>query len=174
MNIEQIANQLDLGKVQVYPLDKWNPPLSGDIEITVTKDGRWIHEGSEIRRKALVQLFASLVKQEGGDYYLVTPVEKWRIRVEDTPLHVISLFGDSDTGIRLALSNGQSQMLDESAELNLVPLDGVSVPTIKTKQGLEARFLRAAYYELIDASELTDTHCVVRSGKSELSLDISL
>jgi hypothetical protein len=174
VNIEKIAEQLDLGEGQVYPLEKWNPPFSGDIDIVVTKEGRWIHEGGEIRRKSLVRLFASLIKQEGMDYYLVTPVEKWRIRVEDMPLHVISLFGDSDTGIRMVLSNGQSQLVDEHCGLKLSDLDGVLVPTVVAAQGLEARFLRSAYYELVDLSEMTDTQCVVRSGNAKFVLDFSL
>ncbi len=123
MKLDEITKAFDLDKVQVYPLDKWNPPLSGDIDIRITKDGRWIHEGGEIKRKALVRLFASLVKQEGDEFFLITPVEKWRIGVEDTALHVISLIGEPETGVSTVLSNGQIEPLNSQSEIKLTKLD---------------------------------------------------
>src|SRR5690606_29155449 len=65
------------------PVDKWNPPLSGDLDMQIRRDGSWWYQGTPIERPALVRLFASILKREGDDYFLVTPVEKWRIRVDD-------------------------------------------------------------------------------------------
>ena len=60
------------------PLDLWQPDLSGDIDIRIDREGRWYHEGDEIKRESLVQLFASILRrEEDGEYYLVTPAEKW-------------------------------------------------------------------------------------------------
>ncbi|MFC6979746.1 DUF1285 domain-containing protein [Microbulbifer taiwanensis] len=67
------------------PVHKWNPDFCGDMDLVIRRDGRWIHEGTEIRRLPLVKLFASILKHEGDEYFLVTPVEKLRIRVEDVP-----------------------------------------------------------------------------------------
>ena len=166
MNLDDISKAFDLNKVQTYPLDKWNPSLSGDIDIRVTKDGRWIHEGGEIKRKPLVRLFASLVKQEGNEFFLVTPVEKWRIKVEDTPLHVISLVGESDTGVSVVLSNGQVELLGGNSEIELVKLDDNDIPVLDTAQGLPARFLRSAYYQLVEMGELTESGFSMRSGQN--------
>ena len=165
MKLDEITKAFDLDKVQTYPLDKWNPRLSGDIDIRVTRDGRWIHEGGEIKRKPLIRLFASLVKQEGSEFFLVTPVEKWRISVEDTALHVISLVGESETGVGAVLSNGQIESLSSHSEIKLTKLDENDIPVLATAQGLPARFLRTAYYQLLEMGELTEHGFSMRSGR---------
>ena len=172
MNLDDISKAFDLDKVQAYPLDKWTPYLSGDIDIRVTKDGRWFHEGGEINRKPLLRLFASLVKQEGNEFFLVTPVEKWRIKVEDTPLHVISLVGESDAGVSAILSNGQIELLDDRSEIALTRLDGNDIPVLTTAQGLPARFLRSAYYQLLEMGELTEDNLSIRSGQSLIAISL--
>ena len=172
MNLDDISKAFDLDKVQAYPLDKWTPDLSGDIDIRVTKDGQWIHEGGEIKRKSLVRLFASLVKQEGNEFFLVTQVEKWRMEVEDTPLHVISLVGEPDIGVRAVLSNGQVELLDSNSGITLTKLDENDIPVITTAQGLTARFLRSAYYQLLEMGELTEGGFSMRSGQSSVSFTL--
>ena len=67
------------------PVHLWDPPFCGDIDMRICRDGTWVHEGRPIRRMAMVKLFASILKREGDEYFLVTPVEKVRIQVEDTP-----------------------------------------------------------------------------------------
>ena len=172
MKLDEITKAFDLDKVQTYPIDKWNPPLSGDIDIRITKVGRWIHEGGEIKRKTLVRLFASLVKQEGDEFFLVTPVEKWKITVEDTALHVISLVGESETGVGAVLSNGQVELLDGDSEIALTKLDGNDIPVITTGQGLPARFLRSAYYQLLEMGELTESGFSMRSGQNLIAFPL--
>ena len=67
---------------QPYPLDQWNPSNCGFVDIAIDRDGRWFHEGSEIKRVELVSLFAGLLRREDdGAYYLVTPVEKVEVDV---------------------------------------------------------------------------------------------
>ena len=172
MNLDDISKAFDLDKVQAYPLDKWTPDLSGDIDIRVAKDGRWFHEGGEISRKPLLRLFASLVKQEGNEFFLVTPVEKWRIKVEDTPLHVISLVGEPDAGVSAVLSNGQVELLDSNSGITLTKLDENDIPVITTAQGLTARFLRSAYYQLLEMGVLTEGGFSMRSGQSSVSFTL--
>ncbi len=64
----------------------WNPPYCGEIDIRIARDGQWYYLGTPIGRQPLVDLFASILKREDGRYYLVTPVEKVGITVEDAPL----------------------------------------------------------------------------------------
>lgn len=74
------------------PVEQWDPPFCGDMDMLVARDGTWIHEGKPIRRASLVELFASILKlEEDGEYYLVTPVEKVRIQVEDCPFVVLDM-----------------------------------------------------------------------------------
>ena len=92
-SLEGIEQQL--GKRRNFdapPLHLWQPALSGDIAIRITAEGDWYHEGGKIERDALVRLFASILRREDdGEYYLVTPGEKWRIVVELHPLMVIDI-----------------------------------------------------------------------------------
>lgn len=74
------------------PVERWNPPLSGDMDLRITRDGAWRYEGALIQREALVRLFASILRcDEDGHHYLITPVEKWRIRVDDAPFLAVRL-----------------------------------------------------------------------------------
>ena len=67
------------------PVEQWNPPFCGDIDMEIQRDGTWFYEGTPIGRPALVKLFASILIREDGKYFLVTPVEKVGIRVQDAP-----------------------------------------------------------------------------------------
>lgn len=85
-----LANQIQ-GRT-LPAVEQWNPPLSGEMDLRIARDGTWYHEGSLIRRKALVRLFSMILRRdEDGYYYLVTPVEKWRIRVDDAPFTAVLL-----------------------------------------------------------------------------------
>ena len=88
--LDSIENQVSGGRnYDAPPLHLWHPDLSGDIDIQITADGSWYHEGEKISRQAIVRLFASILRREDdGEYYLVTPGEKWRITVDVHPLLV--------------------------------------------------------------------------------------
>lgn len=149
MNIEEFSGQfgsnLSTGK---YPVQSWVPPLSGDMNLVIKKDGTWWHDGVKFTRDSLVLLFSSLLRREGDEYFLVSPVEKWRIQVEDTPLHIISVSG-VEGGVVLMTSERESICLDKERTLSFSKLDGVSVPVVKVRDGLDARFSRNAYYSLV-------------------------
>jgi len=85
-NPATLAAQLTRSGQSLPPVDRWDPPFSGDIDIHIARDGVWRHDGAPIPREALVCLFASILRRDAdGHYYLVTPVEKWRIQVSDAP-----------------------------------------------------------------------------------------
>lgn len=73
------------------PVHLWNPPYCGEMDLRITRDGSWIHEGTPIGREAMVRLFASILKKEEGRFYLVTPVEKLGITVEDAPFIAVDM-----------------------------------------------------------------------------------
>lgn len=80
-----------LGANSTPPVDQWDPPFCGDIDMCIHANGTWSYLGSPIGRSAMVKLFSSILRyEEDGCYYLVTPVEKVRITVEDVPLFVTS------------------------------------------------------------------------------------
>jgi hypothetical protein len=76
------------------PLERWNPPDCGEIDMRIGRDGTWFYAGTPINRPAMVRLFASVLKREGERYVLVTPVEKVGIRVEDAPFIAVDMASD--------------------------------------------------------------------------------
>jgi hypothetical protein len=77
------------------PVHLWDPPFCGDLDMRIAADGTWYYYGTPIGRPALVKLFASVLKREGDKYYLVTPVEKCGIVVEDAPFLAVELKAES-------------------------------------------------------------------------------
>jgi hypothetical protein len=148
------------------PLHLWSPALSGDIPIVIRKDGRWFHDGSPIERESLVRLFASILRREDdGEYYLVTPVEKWRLEVEAHALLVTDIERAGDqlvvtlaTGRQTEVSAGHSLFLDPGCD---------NVAAIHLWHGLTALFNRNAWYRLV---ALADEDLSVTSGDYRFSL----
>src|SRR5471030_1749515 len=73
------------------PVELWNPPFCGDIDMRIAADGTWFYQKTPIGRPALVKLFASVLKREGDKYFLVTPVEKVGLIVEEVPFLAVEL-----------------------------------------------------------------------------------
>src|SRR5260370_40332757 len=73
------------------PVERWNPPFCGDIDMRIAADGTWFYQKTPIGRPALVKLFASVLKRESDKYFLVTPVEKVGIVVEDAPFLAVEM-----------------------------------------------------------------------------------
>ena len=73
------------------PVEQWNPPFCGDIDIRIARDGTWFYCGTPIARPALVRLFSTILRKDAQDYVLVTPVEKLRIKVEDAPFLAVAM-----------------------------------------------------------------------------------
>ena len=73
------------------PVERWNPPFCGDLDIRIARDGTWHYLGTPIGRPAMVRLFASILRRDGDEYFLVTPVEKVRITVDAAPFVVVDV-----------------------------------------------------------------------------------
>ena len=147
--VEQIANKPGLPTV-----DNWHPDLSGDMDLRITRDGRWIHKGAPLAREAIVRLFSTILRrEEDGEYYLVSPVEKWRIQVEDTPLlaHTLTVEGEgADQVVRLTTNVGEVLEVGEEHPLDVGTYPGSEEPrpVVHVRNGVEARLVTAAYYDL--------------------------
>ncbi len=148
------------------PLHLWNPALSGDIPIRIAADGTWYHQGDPIIRESLRNLFASILRREDdGEYYLVTPVEKWRIQVELHPLLVTDVEPRENT-LLLTLNTGRTLTVSEDHALFLEPRVE-NVAAVNLWHGLTALFSRSAWYRLVG---LSNDHGVVSSGSFRLQL----
>jgi len=148
------------------PLHLWHPPLSGDIDIVIHTDGSWWHEGAPIKREAIVRVFASILRREDdGEYYLVTPGEKWRIRVEAHALQIVEIDREagSEGQLTVILNTGKRYPVDADHPLFLDP-DNKGVVGIKLPHGLSALCSRAAWYRLVEQAEEVDGVPTIRSA----------
>jgi len=171
MNLDSLLKQIGKDKAQsIPPLEKWHPELSGDMDMVIRTDGTWWHEGERINRQELVNLFSSILRHENNEYFLITPVEKWRIKVEDRPLS-ITLVEQEDGIIKLLTSTSDSFILDSEHPLKMSELNGINLPEVKVRHELWARFSRNAWYELLElAEEEGDGRFVVKSGSAVFQL----
>jgi len=149
------------------PLERWHPPLSGDIDIRIAADGSWYHEGGVIAREAIVRLFASILRREAdGEYYLVTPGEKWRIRVELHPL-IVTEINRREDGEALTLvarlNTGRDVLIDGEHPLFLEPAVG-DVAAIKLPHGLSVLLSRVAWYRLVESAQEREGRLQVTSA----------
>lgn len=172
--LELLEEQVKGGRnFDTPPLHLWNPPLSGDISIRITSQGSWYHEGGEITRKPLVNLFASILRREDdGEYYLVTPAEKWRIEVESHALMVTdidALQGHGERVLEATLNTGRKIRVGDKNTLFLDPLAG-GVAVLNLPHGLTALCTRSVWYRLVDLAVIENGHAILRSGNFELRI----
>lgn len=139
------------------PVHLWNPPYAGEIDIQIRRNGDWFHEGGKINRPEMVRLFASILRKEGDDFYLVTPVEKVKISVEDTPFVIVDLSIEG-TGrekiIRFETNLGDRVVADAKHLVRLDPTDAAPTPYIMVRDGLDARLDRKTYYRVVESAEI--------------------
>ena len=136
------------------PVHLWNPPFCGDIDIRIARDGTWFYLGTPIGRPALVKLFASILKKEGQAYFLVTPVEKVGIRVDDAPLLAVD-FVASGTGCDQTLTfttKTDDEVTADTAHQITVTFaaGGEPAPYIHVRAGLLALIDRKSFYRLVE------------------------
>lgn len=133
------------------PVETWNPPFCGDLDIRIAADGRWFYQGSEITRQPLVRLFASVLWQENDEYYLVTPGEKVRIKVDDLPFCILSWahVGDNNEYIKVTTNVGEEYVLSAENPLCMEQ----TLPAVKIRDGFLARVHRNVYYQWAELAE---------------------
>jgi len=136
------------------PVHLWNPDFCGDIDMRIARDGTWYYMGSPIGRKPMVQLFSSVIRRDGDDYFLVTPVEKLGIKVDDAPF----------VAVEMAVSGaGRDQLLTFRTQVDdvvtadaahpirvVMAKDGQPSPYVLVRDRLEALISRAVFYDLVE------------------------
>jgi hypothetical protein len=134
-------------------------PSCGDFEMKIGRDGTWYYKGGPIGRKRLVKLFSTVLRREAdGSYWLVTPVERGRIEVEDAPFIAEEVVERGAGAARsLAFRTNLDDWVEADADHPLTirhdPDTGEPNPYILVRNGLEARLTRAAFYHLVEMAE---------------------
>ena len=156
--IETVYGFSKSGKKGLPPVDKWNPPFCGDIDLKILRDGRWMYMGTEIKRPAMVRLFSTILRLDSdGEYYLVTPVEKVRIQVEDTPFLIVSmdkLLKENKTSLIFYTSLQDEIILTKKNPISIEVNDkNEPSPYILVRNNLRGLISRSVYYELIEYAQ---------------------
>jgi len=159
--LETITQTLQgAGKI-LPPVHLWNPPYCGEIDMRVAADGTWYYQDTPIARPALVRLFASVLKREGERYYLVTPVEKCGIQVDDAPFLAVDLQAEgSGAGrtLRFRTNMDEDVLCGRDHPLRFAPQPGGGLkPYLHVRADLWALATRPVYYELVELGEERET-----------------
>jgi len=157
------------GGKSLPPVHLWNPDFCGDIDMVIKRDGVWFHEGTPIGRARLVRLFSTVLKREGDEFFLVTPVEKMRISVEDAPfLAVLMHVEGKGPEQQLSFTSNVGDEVIAGPEHKLVfrkgAVPGEGAPYIDMRAGLEARIARAVFYDLVALGETHQIEGVEKFG----------
>ncbi len=140
------------------PVHLWNPPFCGDIDMRIARDGTWFYMGTPIGRAGLVKLFSGIIKREEGKYYLVTPVEKVGIVVDDAPFVAVDFTVDgagTDQVIRF-VTHVDDQVTagpDHPIRVDRDPTTGEPSPYVLVRADLWALIDRKSFYRLIDIGD---------------------
>jgi len=153
---ESLAASIKATKTRgLPPVEKWNPPFCGDIDMEIRRDGTWFYEGTPIGRPGLVKLFASILIREENAYFLVTPVEKVGIRVQDAPFVAVDFEASGE---------GEQQRLTFTTNLGDITVAGPDTPLrferdtetgepspyVLVRRNLEGLIDRKSFYRLVE------------------------
>jgi len=143
------------------PVHLWNPPFCGDIDMRIAADGTWFYQKTPIGRPALVKLFASVLKREGEKYFLVTPVEKVGLIVEDVPFLAVELALEHDArgqvlNFRTNVDDWTTAGPEHALRFEPEPATGGLKPYLHIRRDLWARVTRALFYDLVGLGEERD------------------
>lgn len=165
------------------PVELWDPPFCGDLDLRIAGDGTWFYMKTPIGRAALVKLFASVLKREGDRYYLVTPVEKCGIRVDDAPFLAVEMNAESRTQ-----SGGQDGAPDRVLNFRTNVDDWVACgpehrlrfepeqdtgglkPYLHVRRDLWAKVTRALFFDLVELGEEREVDGVAMFGVSSMGM----
>ena len=179
MSLEKITNQLSsnemTSKNKIPPVEDWNPKYCGEMDLQIKTNGDWFYTGTIFKRAKLVKLLASVLKMEGDDYYLVTPVEKLKITVEDAPFVLTEWHWQDDSQTTMCVKNnvGDEFSLDSQHPLSANEAGELYVIV---RRNLLAKIHRNVYYQWIDlakeVSTKNGTELIFTSANCEFSLGI--
>ena len=156
-DLNQLSAILAAGPAAERPLEQWNPPDCGMMDLTIKANGVWIHAGTPIHRPQLVKLFASVLWREGERYFLKTPVEKIGITVEDLPFTAVDMqIILEDDQNNLVFRTNVDDIVKAGTQHKLIftiENDGQMRPALHIRRNLYARLTRPLYYDLVEIGE---------------------
>ena len=167
MNQEQLPPNLqslfdELTPFKQPPVDTWNPEKTVQFDMRIDLKGDWFHEGTQRKRQPLVKLFASLLRREGADYFLITPREKFTVQVEDVPFIIMEMALEQKAELsHICFRTNMDEVvcLSDEHPLKMFQPDWSKTPCpyVLVRDRLWARISRPCFYQLAE-SAVPDIH----------------
>ncbi|WP_236207122.1 DUF1285 domain-containing protein [Pseudomonas tohonis] len=137
------------------PVHLWNPDFCGDIDMRIARDGTWYYLGTPIGRKPMVRLFSTIIRRDGDDYFLVTPVEKVGITVDDAPFVAVSVevSGEGEAQVLRFVTNVEDEVeagAEHPIRVETDPITQEPAPYVHVRTNLEALIHRNVFYQLVE------------------------
>jgi hypothetical protein len=137
------------------PVHLWNPDFCGDIDMRIARDGTWFYMGTPIGRKPMVKLFSTIIRRDGDDYFLITPVEKVGIKVDDAPFVAVTLLvdGEGESQLLRFSTNVEDEVIagpEHPLRFEFAPETEEPAPYLHVRTNLEALIHRNVFYQLVD------------------------
>jgi len=160
MSLEAITSQLSAkdvsSKNKIPPVEDWEPEYCGEMDLQIKSNGDWFYTGTIFKRASLVKLLASVLKMEGEEYYLVTPVEKIKITVDDAPFVLTEWYWQDESHTNMCVKNnvGDEFILDAQHPLSA---NNAGELYVIVRRNLLAKIHRNVYYQWIDLAKEVPT-----------------
>ncbi|MGS2721029.1 DUF1285 domain-containing protein [Paraglaciecola aestuariivivens] len=174
-DLAAFQQQINQQSAALPPVDKWNPDFCGDIDLCIKHDGSWFYMGTPIGRKPLVKLFASVLKREDEKYFLVTPVEKVGIQVEDVPF-IITQWQFEEGKLALTTNTEDSLIVGEEHPIQIFAdkKTAALLPYVLVRRNLWARLHQNVFYQLAELGQPQtldgQSHLTLTSGNYTFTL----
>jgi uncharacterized protein len=156
--LDSITGALAEASRRTPPVELWDPPFCGNLDMRIGADGTWYYLKTPIGRPALVKLFASVLKREGDSYFLVTPVEKCGIQVDDAPFTAVELkvqHGEAGQVLSFRTNVEEWIVCGPDHQLRFEPEAGTGglKPYLHVRRGLWAKVTRSLFFDLVELGE---------------------
>lgn len=175
MSLDKLSSQIKTHPNKIPPVELWDPEYCGEIDLQIKPNGDWFYNGSIFKRASLVKLLASVLKKEANEYFLVTPVEKIKITVEDAPFVLTQWHWEDEKETSMIVSTNLDDefLLDAEHPLSISEQGELY---IVVRRNLVAKVHRNVYYQWVDLAKekATDkgTELIFTSAQSEFSLGV--
>ena len=156
MSLEKITAQIKAQGDKIPPVELWDPPYCGEMDLQIKANGDWYYAGTIFKRPALVKLLSSVLKKEQDEYFLVTPVEKIKITVDDAPFVLTQWHWQDEKQTIMIVSDhvGDEFILDKAHPMTLNDSGELYV---NVRRNLLAKVHRNVYYQWVDLAKKVKT-----------------
>lgn len=167
-SVDKITEQVAQFDDTLPPIHLWHPACLGDMDLIIKADGTWHHEGRRIEREALIRLFSRILRrEEDGEYYLVTPVEKFRIQVEDAPFHAVIMDvteNDGQQELVFHTQQGDRVRADSEHPIRVVHAGDEPRPYVRVRDALDALISRNLFYQMVEIAQQRSEGSTLKLG----------